>query len=83
MKESTEKFLKKVNNVCEDGTIWKFFYVCYVILFAANMLLSAFAKSEDDRVRSRWNALSIGAGLGITSYRMEKAAKRKQEAENE
>ena len=83
MNESTMKFLKKVNDICEEGTIWKVLYVCYVLLFAANMLLSAFSKSEKDKKRGRWNAISIGAGLGFSSYLMERAEKNKQAAENE
>ena len=83
MKESTMKFVKKVGDICEEDTIWKVFYVCYVLLFAANMLLSAFSKSEKDKKRGRWNAVSIGVGLGVSSFLMEKTEKAKQAAENE
>ena len=38
MKESTTKLLKKVNDICEEGTIWKVFFGLFAALLAADLL---------------------------------------------
>ena len=41
MKGSTTKLLKKVNDICEEGTIWKVFFGLFAELLAADLLLPA------------------------------------------
>ena len=41
MKGSTTKLLKKVNDICEEGTIWKVFFGLFAALLAADLLLPA------------------------------------------
>lgn len=83
MKETVMNLMKKVYDGCENGTIWKALYGCYLVLFAANMMLSFFVKTKEEKAQGRWNAVSIGLGLGFTGYQMRKAAERNQAAENE
>ena len=68
MNEKTEKLLRKVNELCEEGTIWKVFFGIYCVLFAANMLLTIFSEKKP----KWWNSVMIGAGLGSTHYYMQK-----------
>ena len=77
MKESTEKFLRKVSDVCEEGTIWKVFFGIYCVLFVINMLLCIFSKKKQ---KPSWlNSALIGAGMGSTHYYMDKYARKKAE----
>ena len=77
MKKTLEKFAKKVCEIADDGRIWKVFYVWYVILFALNLILMAF--SDTKRKSNLMNAVSIGMGLGITGYHIERTEKLKAE----
>ena len=67
MKGSTEKFLRRVSDVCEEGTIWK--------VFVINMLLCIFSEKKP----SWLNSALIGAGIGSTHYYMDKYARKKAE----
>ena len=75
MKESTEKFLRKVSDVCEEGTIWKVFFGIYCVLFVINMLLCIFSEKKP----SWLNAALIGAGIGSTHPPPHKYARKKVE----
>ena len=41
--ETTEKFLRRVSDACEEGTIWKVFFGIYCVLFVINTLLCIFS----------------------------------------
>lgn len=75
MKGSTEKFLRRVSDVCEEGTIWKVLFGIYCVLFVINMLLCIFSEKKP----SWLNSALIGAGMGSTHYYMDKYARKRAE----
>ena len=50
MKGSTTKLLKKVNDICEEGTIWKVFFGLFAALLAADLLLPALTGEKAEAV---------------------------------
>ena len=76
MKETAMKLLKKVNDICEEGTIWKVFFVLYAILMFVNTLLAL-----SDKKPKLWRSAMIGAGMGIAAYNMEKTKRLRAERE--
>ena len=75
MKESTTKLLKKVNDICEEGTIWKVFFGLFAALLAADLLLPALT----DEKPKLWCAILAGAGMGSACYNIRKARRIREE----
>ena len=78
MKESTTKLLKKVNDICEEGTIWKVFFGLFAALLAADLLLPALT----DEKPKLWCAILAGAGMGSACYNIRKARRIREEKQN-
>ena len=75
MKESTTKLLKKVNDICEEGTIWKVFFGLFAALLAADLLLPALT----DEKPKLWCSILAGAGMAapvITSGKPDASGKK-------
>ena len=70
MKPSMETFATKIDKVFNDNRVWKGFFVWYLVLLAADLLLAAF--TEQKRKTSMMNAVSVGVGLGITWYHLKR-----------
>lgn len=79
MKESTMKLLKKVNDICEEGTIWKVFFGLFAALLAANLLLPALI----DEKPKLWCSILAGAGMGSSYYNIQKAKRIREEKKQE
>ena len=75
MKESTTKLLKKVNDICEEGTIWKVFFGLFAALLAADLLLPALTEEKP----KLWCAILAGAGMGSACYNIRKARRIREE----
>lgn len=78
MKGSTTKLLKKVNDICEEGTIWKVFFGLFAALLAADLLLPALT----DEKPKLWCAILAGAGMGSACYNIRKARRIREEKQN-
>ena len=75
MKGSTTKLLKKVNDICEEGTIWKVFFGLFAALLAADLLLPALTEEKP----KLWCAILAGAGMGSACYNIRKARRIREE----
>jgi len=75
VKGSTTKLLKKVNDICEEGTIWKVFFGLFAALLAADLLLPALTEEKP----KLWCAILAGAGMGSACYNIRKARRIREE----
>ena len=78
MKDSTTKLLKKVNDICEEGTIWKVFFGLFAALLAADLLLPALTEEKP----KLWCFILAGAGMGSACYNIRKARRIREENQN-
>lgn len=78
MKGSTTKLLKKVNDICEEGTIWKVFFGLFAALLAADLLLPALTEEKP----KLWCFILAGAGMGSACYNIRKARRIREENQN-
>ena len=78
MKKSTTKLLKKVNDICEEGTIWKVFFGLFAALLAADLLLPALTGEKP----KLWCSILAGAGMGSACYNIRKARRIREEKQN-
>ena len=78
MKGSTTKLLKKVNDICEEGTIWKVFFGLFAALLAADLLLPALTGEKP----KLWCSILAGAGMSSACYNIRKARRIREEKQN-